>query len=75
MPQRVTNLRHGGENRIGRLDEGVEAAELAEVGGRRLAVERRRVLAALAPWRGENYGRIDVAGANGVPLPSVHPSP
>ena len=54
MAQRVTDLRHGGEQRVRRFDQRIEAAEARQVGGGSRALQRRRVLAALAARRGQN---------------------
>src|SRR5207245_8991120 len=58
MAQRVPDLRHGGEDRVGGFDQRVQAAECRQVRRRRVALDRRREGAALSARRRKNYGGI-----------------
>jgi len=51
MPQRLADLRHGGEQRIGRRKERVHAAERTEIGVRNLASRLRGERIQPASWR------------------------
>src|SRR4051812_1431463 len=64
MAQGVPDLRHGGEDRVGGLDQRVEPAEGRQVGAGRGALERRGERAgALSSGRRQNYGCVGVVSA------------
>src|SRR5207248_8596555 len=61
VAQRVPDLRHGGKDRIGGFDEGVQATERGEIGRGGLPLDRRgEGAAAFAARRWKNYGCIGV---------------
>ena len=60
MAHRVADLRHGSEDRICGFDQRVQAPQGGEIGGRGMALDRRRERAAFSPRGRKNYGCIGV---------------
>ena len=74
MAQRVPDLRYGGEQWVGGLDERVEPTQGGEVGGGRLTVERRseaKLPGAPACDR-LDYGGVSIPRGSGVVDPFPH---